>query len=99
WSSTEVQTQAERTAPSSSEQVSSIWKDFDERVSDAVSISNPTSTAMAAMRGYLAETLIPRTEDPLAWWKSRQTIYEGLTAVIKRRLCIVATSVPSERVF
>ncbi|XP_073729768.1 E3 SUMO-protein ligase ZBED1-like [Misgurnus anguillicaudatus] len=99
WSSTEEQTQAERTAPSSSEQVSSIWKDFDERVSDAVCISNPTSTAMAAMRGYLAETLIPRTEDPLAWWKSRQTIYEGLTAVMKRRLCIVATSVPSERVF
>jgi len=102
WSSEEEQTQAERTtlpAPPSSEQPSSVWEDFDERVADAVSISNPTSTAMAAMRGYLAETLIPRQENPLAWWKARQGVYEGLTAVMKRRLCIVATSVPSERVF
>jgi len=51
------------------------------------------------MRGYLAETLIPRNENPLTWWKARETVYEGLTAVMKRRLYIVATSVPSERVF
>ncbi|KAK7175602.1 hypothetical protein R3I93_002511 [Phoxinus phoxinus] len=100
WSSDE-QTQAERTTlpapPPPSEPTSSVWEDFDERAADAVSISNPSSAAVTAMRGYLAETLIPRTENPLAWWKARQAVYEGLTAVMKRRL--VATSVPSEIIF
>ncbi|XP_053556003.1 zinc finger BED domain-containing protein 4-like [Bombina bombina] len=80
-------------------QQSSFWEDFDERVADAVPLCNPTCTAMSEMRRYLADSLIPRSEDPLAWWKSRQGIYEGLTAIMKRRLCIVATSVPAERIF
>ncbi|XP_053568415.1 E3 SUMO-protein ligase ZBED1-like [Bombina bombina] len=78
---------------------SSFWEDFDERVADAVTFCNSSSTAMSEMRGYLADSLIPRSEDPLAWWKSRKGIYEGLTDIMKRRLCIVATSVPAERIF
>ncbi|XP_044140147.1 E3 SUMO-protein ligase ZBED1-like isoform X1 [Bufo gargarizans] len=86
-------------APLQSEQQPSFWADFDERVADAVTFFNPTSHAMAEMRGYLEESLIPRTEDPLAWWKTRQTIYERLATIAKTRLCIVATSVPAERIF
>ncbi|XP_073470722.1 zinc finger BED domain-containing protein 4-like [Aquarana catesbeiana] len=86
-------------APPRSEQQTSFWADFDERVADSVTICNPTSNAIAEMRGYLAESLLPRTDDPLAWWKARQAIYENLTTVMKTRLCIVATSVPAERIF
>lgn len=76
-----------------------FWEDFDTRVAVAVTARNPTSDALMEMRGYLAEPLISRSEDPLAWWKTRQMVYEGLTAVVKARISIVATSVASERVF
>ena len=35
----------------------------------------------------------------LSWWKSNQHIYTFLSTVVKRLLCIPATSVPSDRVF
>ncbi|XP_053548615.1 zinc finger BED domain-containing protein 4-like [Bombina bombina] len=89
---------ADAPASTPSEQ-SSFWEDFDERVADAVTLCNPTSTAMSEMRGYLADPLVPRSEDPLVWWKARESIYEGLTAIMRRRLCIVATSAPAERIF
>ncbi|XP_068130731.1 E3 SUMO-protein ligase ZBED1-like isoform X2 [Hyperolius riggenbachi] len=82
-----------------SERAVSFWEDFDERVADLITISNPKSTATSEMKSYLAEPLIPRTEDPLAWWKARQSLYEGLTVIMKQRLCIVATAVPAERIF
>ncbi|XP_040278901.1 E3 SUMO-protein ligase ZBED1-like isoform X2 [Bufo bufo] len=103
WSSMQVDQPhtglTDPSAPLQSEQQPSFWADFDERVADAVTFFNPTSHAMAEMRGYLEESLIPRTEDPLAWWKTRQTIYERLATIAKTRLCIVATSVPAERIF
>ena len=36
---------------------------------------------------------------PLSWWTSDQHIYTFLSKVVKRLLCIPATSVPSGRVF
>ncbi|KAI7789629.1 putative zinc finger BED domain-containing protein 1-like [Triplophysa rosa] len=66
-----------------------FWEDFDERTSDA----------MMEMRAYLAEPLLSRTSDPLAWWRSCSPVYNTLSEVMKARLCIVATSVPSERFF
>lgn len=44
-----------------------FWEDFDRRVAVAVTARNPTSDALMEMRGYLAEPLISRSEDPLAW--------------------------------
>ena len=40
-----------------------------------------------------------RSADPLSWWKNKASVYPRLTKVMTERLCIVATSVPSERVF
>ncbi|XP_068120743.1 zinc finger BED domain-containing protein 4-like [Hyperolius riggenbachi] len=83
-----------------SERTASFWEDFDEEVAESSTVSDPMSSrATAEMRSYLAEPLIPKTDDPLAWWKARQSIYEGLTAIMKTKLCIVATSVPAERIF
>ncbi|KAF7646061.1 hypothetical protein LDENG_00194240, partial [Lucifuga dentata] len=76
-----------------------FWTYFDERAAEAVSTRNPTADVAAEMRGFLAEPLIPRSEDPLTWWKTRQMVYEGLTIIMTTRLCIVGTSVPSERIF
>ena len=79
-----------------------FWEDFDERVASLrPSTTTPTvsTDAMMEMRAYLAEPLLPRTSDPLAWWMKCSPVYKSLCEVMKTRLCIVATSVPSERVF
>ena len=75
-----------------------FWEDFDERVASLRPTTTPTvsTNAMMEMRAYLAEPLLPRTSDPLAWWRKCSPVYKSL---MKTRLCIVATSVPSERVF
>lgn len=75
-----------------------VWADFEERVTNLrPGIQNPLTEAMLEVKGYLSEQLIPRTADPLEWWRS--LVYKNLCPVMKTRLCIVATSVPSERIF
>ncbi|XP_028296828.1 zinc finger BED domain-containing protein 4-like [Gouania willdenowi] len=83
-----------------------FWEDFDERVAStrastsSDSATSSTSTAaMMEMRAYLAEPLLSRSSDPLAWWRMCSPVFKTLCEVMKTRLCIVATSVPSERVF
>ncbi|XP_056603707.1 E3 SUMO-protein ligase ZBED1-like [Triplophysa dalaica] len=78
-----------------------FWEDFDERVASLrpSATTSKTSDAMMEMRAYLAEPLLSRTSDPLAWWRSCLPVYKTLSEVMKARLCIVATSVPSEIIF
>jgi hypothetical protein len=55
---------------------------------------------MSLVRQYVEEPIIGRLADPLAWWKERMHgNLRHLRPLAKRSLCIVATSVPSERVF
>ena len=37
--------------------------------------------------------------DPLLWWRENSVYYPLLADIVKCRLCIPATSVPSERIF
>lgn len=48
---------------------------------------------------YSEEINLDRKKDPLIWWADRQKIYPWLSKLAKKHLCIVATSVPCERVF
>uniref|UniRef100_A0A3Q3FCW9 BED-type domain-containing protein n=1 Tax=Labrus bergylta TaxID=56723 RepID=A0A3Q3FCW9_9LABR len=84
----------------SSTQESAVWKEFDEQVFGLVTSSrNPTADSVLEVRGFIEEPLVPRSSNPLTWWQSRRVVYPRLCEFMKRRLCIVATSVPSERVF
>uniref|UniRef100_A0A3B3C6A5 BED-type domain-containing protein n=1 Tax=Oryzias melastigma TaxID=30732 RepID=A0A3B3C6A5_ORYME len=77
-----------------------IWADFEERVSSLrPGVQNPVTEAMLEIKGFLTEQLLPRTSDPLEWWKTRAIVFKKTCDVMKTRLCIVATSVPSERIF
>jgi len=78
---------------------SDIWKSFDERVSSLVGQNNSTVASIVEMDKYLNECLLSRHMDPLKWWSERKHIYPRLYEIMKRRLCVPATSVPSERVF
>lgn len=76
-----------------------IWKDFDTRVSAVSGGSNVTVAGILELDRYIAEPLLKRTEDPLVWWNERKLIYPKLYQLVCRRLCVVATSVPCERIF
>jgi len=78
-------------------QASAVWRLFDERATGDTARRNPTADAVPT---YLEKPLIQRAEeDPLNWWEAKASVYPRLVKVMVGRLCIVATSVPSERVF
>lgn len=78
---------------------STVWSFFDERASGDNERRNPSTDAVLEVRSYLEEPIIQRAADPLSWWKSKALVYPRLAKVMARKLCIVATSVPSERIF
>lgn len=47
----------------SSENLNSVWQDFDALVKSSVAIVSPTASAITEMRMYL--------EDSLLWWKTK----------------------------
>ncbi|VVC41286.1 Ribonuclease H-like domain,Zinc finger C2H2-type,Zinc finger, BED-type,HAT, C-terminal dimerisation, partial [Cinara cedri] len=76
-----------------------IWNEFDEVVSSQLRSTNPTFTAIVEIDKYLQEGLILRHESPLKWWKDNKNVYPCLFELMKKRLCVLATSVPCERIF
>ncbi|KAK7162496.1 hypothetical protein R3I93_006724 [Phoxinus phoxinus] len=86
-------------APAVVPQTSAVWMLFDEKATGNAARRNPSADAIMEVRSYLEEPLLQRSADPLSWWKNKASIYPRLTKVMTGRLCIVATSVPSERVF
>ena len=82
--------------PQSSSQDSAIWQEFDQQVSGLVTSSrNPVADSVLEVRAFVEESLILRSSKPLTWWQSRGVVF----MISERRLCNVATSVPSERIF
>lgn len=76
-----------------------IWGDFDQSVENLVGRNNSTVAGIIELDKYLNEPLLSRHENPLFWWSERQRVYPRLYEMAKRRLCILATSVPCERLF
>ncbi|KAL7875152.1 hypothetical protein SRHO_G00061220 [Serrasalmus rhombeus] len=79
-------------------QASAVWRFLEERATGESS-RNPSADAMVEVRSYLEEPLLQRSAVPLSWWETKCSVYPRLTHVMARRPCIVATSVPSERIF
>ncbi|KAF0728775.1 zinc finger BED domain-containing protein 1-like [Aphis craccivora] len=78
---------------------SAIWGDFDNSVVNAIGGNNSTVAGIIELDKYLNEQIINRHENPLLWWSERQKVYPRLYEIVKTRLCIIATSVPCERLF
>ncbi|XP_071055030.1 E3 SUMO-protein ligase ZBED1-like [Onthophagus taurus] len=57
------------------------------------------------MDKYIEEPLLARKDiygviqDPLVWWHQRKHIYPNLFQIMKKQMCVMATSVPCERIF
>jgi len=51
------------------------------------------------LRQYLNQPIIPRDQDPLKYWQNVKHAYPVLFDIAKKYLSVIATSVPSERLF
>jgi len=76
----------------------SIWQEFDTGVENVIQSLNPTATIIVEVDKYLQEPPISRTQDPLEWWNINKQIYPTVYIMMKKRLCIQATSVPQIQV-
>lgn len=77
----------------------SIWDDYDLEMTRTHNPADETDAGTRELDRYINEKILARKQDPLAWWKERKLVYPRLYAYMLKRLCIVATSVPCERVF
>ena len=50
-------------------------------------------------RQYLSQSVIPRSEDPFKYWMNMKKLFPNVYKLAIKYLSIVATSVPSERLF
>ena len=76
-----------------------IWASFDNKREKLQQERSAASSCIAEMRRYSEELIIARRENPLEWWQKRGSNLESLNRLAKKYLGIVATSVPSERLF
>ncbi|XP_045477878.1 E3 SUMO-protein ligase ZBED1-like [Harmonia axyridis] len=86
--------------PQTSSQLTNVnvWAEFEKEIEKEM-VRNPTAASIIEIDKYLNEPLIKRTDDPLQWWNESRLLYPNLYILMKRRLCVPATSVPCERVF
>lgn len=77
----------------------SIWDHFEQKKSNFITTSGSSSENIITLRQYLELPLLPRTSNPLLYWKSMKTNNPHLYKLYLKYSCIPATSVPSERIF
>lgn len=77
----------------------SIWDEYDQDMRKITTPDNQLAAGIREFDKYLNEEYLHRTEDPLRWWHERRLLYPHVYAYILKRFCVVATSVPCERVF
>ncbi|XP_011405235.1 PREDICTED: zinc finger BED domain-containing protein 1-like [Amphimedon queenslandica] len=76
----------------------SVWRFFDEQVSSQSNM-HPGVTAFSEVDKYFKTPVLQRTEDPLNWWKENSQVFPQLAPLARKYLSLLATSVPSERLF
>lgn len=102
---TAVQTEGATEPKQVKNDMEKLWKDFDAEVKKHVNPADNTASAIIEVDKYLSEPLLPRldkqgvAQNPLTWWRQRKYIYPRLYQMVIRRLCVMATSVPCERIF
>lgn len=80
---------------------SSLGSIFEEILNEREkeSATESTSAAIGQVESYLAEATIPRSDEPLHYWRSHANKRPTLAAVAAKFLCAPCTSVDSERLF
>lgn len=84
---------------SSTDIESLLYKCFDEKVQSSAQLQSMSTLSTAELEKYIDEKILDRRENPLRWWKERKHLYPILYQLAMKRLCVLATSVPCERLF
>ena len=70
-----------------------------QRVSEASSGRHPTTTALIEMQQFLKTPNLNCYDSLLEWWREDAHICPTLNKPARKYLCLLATLVPSERLF
>ena len=77
----------------------SFFSDTDP-TSDSTGVNvSMTELVMIEVSQYKALPVLPLNQKPLHWWREHASYYPKLASMAQKYLAIVATSVPSERLF
>ncbi|XP_052128665.1 zinc finger BED domain-containing protein 4-like [Frankliniella occidentalis] len=80
----------------------SLWASHAElarSANAATATDDVAARAKAEIRAYISRELLPITADPLKRWEAIKPLYPNLYIVAQKYLSILATSLPSERLF
>lgn len=77
----------------------SIWDAFDKTVAKTQPKGTSTSRSIIEIQRYLEEDVLPRHNNSLLWWQEHKHMLPFLSDIAQEKLCILATSVPCERLF
>lgn len=75
-----------------------LWDLLDSHMVER-QVRNATADATVEVQRYMADPLIPWTEDQLLFWATRKTVYPHLYRLALQFLCTPASTVPCERIF
>ncbi|KAJ8380963.1 hypothetical protein SKAU_G00017410 [Synaphobranchus kaupii] len=80
---------------------STLGSVFDEILEESETETGSVSTSSAdvQMQSYLAQQTIPRSDNPLQYWRAHATPFPSLAAIAAKFLCAPCTGVDSERLF
>ncbi|XP_047038385.1 zinc finger BED domain-containing protein 4-like [Helicoverpa zea] len=80
----------------------SIWNLYRTAIAKIEPKGTPLSRAIAEVQRYLDDDILlmgSEHDTPLQWWKNHEHVYPNLTKLVFTKCCVLATSVPCERVF
>jgi len=77
----------------------SIWGTLNVHTSQSRPTNTSRSRAILEVQNYLDDVLVPRSKDPLEWWRQNYYNFPHLSILVRRMFCCQATSVPCERIF
>lgn len=83
-----------------SDKTDDLWSFHDDLKSKSANITQRHQDEIPTdLKHYLNQPMIDRKENPLYYWLNFASVYPILSDIAKKYLVIVATSVPSERLF
>lgn len=72
---------------------------FDELVDEVAGHSEEEMTIISQVSQYMAESVLQRSSNPLAYWQVNEARFPALAKAARAYLCSPCTSVDSERLF
>ncbi|XP_049302031.1 zinc finger BED domain-containing protein 4-like [Bactrocera dorsalis] len=94
----EIEFQTERTEENIEKSVS-IWSSFDKYANEHKPHSSVEAKAIFEIQRYLEDGLFSRSCNSFHWWLENKYRYPKMAELAKKYLCVLASSVPCERIF